>query len=75
MRTQAEIESLVATLEAHNTVIVKELDTLKTDVERFDELAGMFNGNRQLLCALKWVLGEDTIQVTAKSASPRWRPA
>lgn len=66
MRTPEEIRALKQKLERHNEVAEQELRQLTTDGERFDEVAGVYNGNEQLLCALRWVLGEDTILVTPR---------
>lgn len=71
MRTEKEVAELKQTLERHNEIAAQELRQLTTDGERFDELAGAYNGNEQLLCALRWVLGEDTIRVKGVEAGRR----
>ncbi len=56
MRTQEEVQSLHEKLEMINRGICAA-------AEYDDESLMVFNGNSRLLCALKWVLGEDTITV------------
>ena len=63
MRSEQEVAKLVATLERHNEVLEKQMAGLTTDGEAFDESAGAFNSNAKLLCALYWVLGNNTINV------------
>jgi hypothetical protein len=57
MRTQIEVQSLHDKLETFNRRIS---DSGKYD----DDSMAAFNNNSGLLCALKWVLGEDTITVS-----------
>lgn len=61
MRAEAEVAALVMKLESQNLAMEKQLGRLTQDGEAFDEVAFAFNHNGTLLCALRWVLGEDTI--------------
>lgn len=60
MRTEAEVRSLVATIEGVNERLSEKI---RTQPDAFDEHAALFNSNGSLLCALRWCLGEDTIQI------------
>lgn len=68
MRAESEIRKLLQRLDEQNSTICTELTSVGLPVERFEQLASLFNSNSQLLCALKWVLGEDTIRLGAVRA-------
>jgi hypothetical protein len=53
MRSPSEVNDLIDTLERLNQAALREQD---------DEHFAIFNHNSQLLCALRWVTGEDTIR-------------
>ena len=59
MRTNDEVLALVTKLEKHNSIIDRQLRDNTAD----DGCFAAYNSNSMLLCALRWVLGEDTITV------------
>jgi hypothetical protein len=66
MRTKAEINALIATLVRLNAAILKRARDAGygepgDDDEVEDANYAAFNSNAQLLCALYWVMGQDTI--------------
>ncbi len=60
MRTESEILAMRDRLTARNDKLWERMRTHPSDCQD-EEL--VFNNNGGLLCALKWVLGEDTIRV------------
>lgn len=63
MRSEQEVREMLERYERFNEAAVKQMKSLTQNGEEFDNLAAAFNHNGHLICALKWVLGEDTIQV------------
>ena len=60
MRPLPEIQAMIETLERLNKAALARIDECKdrADAEEF----AIFNHNSQLLCALRWVMGDDTIK-------------
>lgn len=73
MRTEAEVRAMVGRFERFND---KHLQRICSGVTEEDcgEVAVVFNSNSSMLCALRWVLGEDTISVQ-QNASAKVGPA
>lgn len=59
MRTEKEVSEMVARLEKFNEAAEKQI----ANGEDVDEHAHIFNMNSEMLTALKWTLGAETITV------------
>src|SRR5574340_240670 len=68
VRSEKEIQEMVSVLERHNTSLGQTLFSMRSDGEAFDDVAAIFNDNGKLLCALKWVLGENTITIRSEGS-------
>lgn len=62
MRTEEQVRAMVERLERINERLAEQLRASRI-IEEFDEIAATFNSNGSLLCALHWVLGDDTISI------------
>jgi hypothetical protein len=62
MRSEQEVRDMCSRYERFNEAALKQMKKAPS-VKDFDNAAAAFNHNGHLICALKWVLGEDTIQV------------
>ena len=62
IRSENEIRSLLETYQRHQKAISLEIDRC-CPLERFNELAPIFNQNAIHICSLEWVLGGDSIKV------------
>ncbi len=65
MRTQSEVREMLNTYRDHNDAIAEQIGKAASD--EIDELCNIFNSNAKILCALQWVMGEDTIKVKSES--------
>lgn len=68
MRSEKEIQAMISLFKRNNASIEKQLLKLRNDAEGFDTLAALFNDNAKLLCALTWVLGENTITIRSEGS-------
>lgn len=68
MRTEAEVQEMVATLRRINDRLWEQ-QKRSHSVSDNEQVA--FNHNGTLLCALDWVLGADTLKVTRKKPKPK----
>lgn len=75
MRSETEIKDLVEKLERFNAAILQHAQNAGYGkVEDDDEVESAdyasFNSNAQLLCALYWVMGQDTIVLKSPAPDP-----
>lgn len=61
MRSEHEVLAMTERFERFNEAAAKQLTGCADD--ELDNIATTFNHNTQLICALRWCLGEDTIQI------------
>ncbi len=61
MRTQSEVREMLNIYRDHNDAIAEQVS--RTSSDEIDGLCSVFNSNAQIICALQWVMGEDTIRV------------
>ncbi len=61
MRTKEEVQHLIVLLERFQVAHLANINSGNTD-----ESMAAFNNNSTMLCALRWVMGEDTITSQVK---------
>jgi hypothetical protein len=61
VRSTAEVQSVLDSFLRLNSKLSAQMGMPGADI---DDLAGNFNSNGMMICALQWVLGADTIKIS-----------
>ena len=75
MRTEEEVRHMRDSLKRFMDSACEQMNACTTDGEAFDELAASFNSNSGLVCALDWVLGDDSALKITEARATRGRTA